>query len=220
MTAPVVLVPGLGLGPESFAPSVRGLGTPYRVVTLPGYGERARPGEDLRVEALARRVADRVTEPSVLVGHSASCQIVVAAALARPELVKSLVLLGPTGDVETSDWPTLAERWMRSAVWESPLLVPILAPQYARTGAVSMARAMEVARRYDLAAAISKLECPVVVVRCKHDSLCPPAWAQRIADLAGAEVWTLPTGSHMPVLTNGPEVVTFIKRAAGVYNGQ
>ncbi|WP_020390613.1 alpha/beta fold hydrolase [Kribbella catacumbae] len=220
MTAPVVLVPGLGLGPESYAPTVRDLGTPYRVVTLPGYGEPVRHGDDLQTEALARRLADRVTEPSVLVGHSASCQIVVATALARPELVKSLVLLGPTGDVETSGWTTLAERWVRSAVWESARLVPVLAPQYARTGLVSMARAMEVARRYDLAAAIGRLGCPAVVVRCEHDRLCPPGWAQRIADLAGAEVWTLPTGSHMPVLTNGPEVVTFIKRAAGVYNGQ
>ena len=219
MTSPVVLVPGLGLGPASYAPTVRDLGTPYRVVTLPGYGERVSPGEDLTVETLAQRLLQELDEQSVLVGHSASCHIVVAAALARPDLVKSLVLLGPTGDVETSDWLTLAERWVRSAVWESVRLVPVLAPQYARTGLVSMARAMEAARRYDLAAAISKLKRPVAVIRCEHDSLCPADWAQRIAELAGGEVWTLPTGSHMPVLTNGPEVVTFINRAAGVDNG-
>jgi pimeloyl-ACP methyl ester carboxylesterase len=224
----VVLVPGLGLGPESYAPTVEHLDLPYEVVTLPGYGEPVQDGDDLHTEALAQRLLPHLTEPSVLVGHSASCQIVVAAALAQPQLVKGVVLLGPTGDVEASDWPTLAERWVRSAVWESPRLVPLLAPQYARTGLVSMAQAMEVARRYDLAAAIRRLERPAVIVRCEHDSLCPPSWAQRLADLAGADVggdthtdvWTVPDGAHMPVLTHGAEVVMFIKRAAGVYNGQ
>jgi pimeloyl-ACP methyl ester carboxylesterase len=199
---------------------VQHLTTPYTVVTLPGYGEPADQEDDLHTEALAHRLLEQVDGPAVLVGHSASCQIVVAAALARPQLVKGLVLLGPTGDIGASDWLTLAERWVRSAVWESPRLVPVLAPQYARTGLVSMARAMEVARRYDLAAAIRGVKCPTAVVRSEHDSLSPADWAQRVADLAGAQAWTLPTGSHMPVLTNGEEVVTFIKRAAGVYNGQ
>ncbi|GAA3577375.1 alpha/beta hydrolase [Kribbella ginsengisoli] len=216
----VVLVPGLGLGPESYAPTVQHLTTPYEIVTLPGYGDPAGPDDDLHTEALATRLLEHVNRPAVLVGHSASCQIVVAAALAQPGLVKALVLIGPTGDVTASDWPTLAARWLRSAVWESPSVVPILAPQYARTGLVSMARAMEVARHYDLAAAIRGVTCPTAVVRSEHDSLSPADWAQRIADLAGAQAWTLPTGAHMPVLTNGEEVVTFIKRAVGVYNGQ
>jgi pimeloyl-ACP methyl ester carboxylesterase len=228
VTLSVVLVPGLGLGPDSYGPTVEHLDLPYEVVTLPGFGERVQDGDDLRTEALAQRLLPHLTQPSVLVGHSASCQIVVATALAVPHLVKGVVLLGPTGDVEASDWPTLAERWVRSAVWESPRLVPVLAPQYARTGFVSMARAMEVVRHYDLAAAIRRLEPTAMIVRCEHDSLCPPDWAQRLADSAGADVpgathadvWTIPSGAHMPVLTHGKEVVTIIKRAAGVYNGQ
>jgi pimeloyl-ACP methyl ester carboxylesterase len=64
---------------------------------------------------------------------------------------------------------------------------------------------------------MSHVEVPTVVLRCPHDSLCPPQWAQRVADLAGGEAWTLPTGSHMPVLTNGRDLAAFIHRAAGVY---
>ncbi len=221
MTAPVVLVPGLGLGPESYAPTVAHLQAQYEVVTLPGFGRRVRRGDNLRTEAQADRVADQLKEPSVLVGHSASCQIVVAAALARPELVKALVLVGPTGDVKASGWPTLAARWVRSVVWEPPRLVPVLAPQYFRTGFVSMARAMDVARHYDLAAVAARLQATTtVVVRAKHDRLCPPYWARQLAELADGETWTLPTGSHMPVLTNGRELAEFIQRAAGVYNEQ
>jgi pimeloyl-ACP methyl ester carboxylesterase len=83
-----------------------------------------------------------------------------------------------------------------------------------------MARAMEAARHYDLAAAIPKLTAPTVIVRSKHDRLAPEYWTRKLAELAGGEAWTLPKGSHMPVLTNGRELAEFIHRAAGVYNEQ
>jgi pimeloyl-ACP methyl ester carboxylesterase len=213
MTTPVVLVPGLGLGPESYAPTVEHLDTQYDVITLPGYGERAARGDDLSTAALAERLAVQIKEtPAVLVGHSASCQIVVAAALEHPELTKALVLVAPSGDVTASTWSTLAVRWVLSAVWDSPSLVPTLSRQYFRTGFPSMARAMEAARHYDLAAAIQELSTPTVVVRSKHDRLAPPQWVQQVADKAHGEAWTLPSGSHMPVLTNGRELAAFIGR--------
>lgn len=153
-------------------------------------------------------------EAVVLVGHSASCQIVVQAALDRPELVRAVVLLGPTGDLRASGWPTLAARWMRSAVWESAKLVPVLAPQYRRTRLVSMARAMEVARRYDLARAIGKIQVPVAVVRSRHDRICPAGWVAELTEKCSGEAHTLASGSHMPVLTNGPEVAAVIQQLA------
>ncbi|MGC4936643.1 alpha/beta fold hydrolase [Kribbella sp. DT2] len=216
MSAPVVLVPGLGLGPESYAPTQQHLEIPSEVITLPGYGEPLHQ-DDLRVDALAERLAQQLKPGTVLVGHSASCHTVVAAALAYPDLVSALVLLGPTGDVNASGWPTLAGRWVRSAVWERPYLIPTLTKQYFRTTFRAMAQAEQVARHYDLAAALPQVVVPTVVLRCPHDHLCPPQWAQRLADLAGGEAWTLSTGSHMPVLTNGRELAAFIHRAAGVY---
>ena len=217
MTTPVVLIPGLGLGPESYAPTLQHVEVPYEVVTLPGYGSKARTGDDLHTEALAERLAQRIDERSVLVGHSASCQIVVAVAVAHPDLAKALVLIAPSGDTRASGWPTLAARWARSAVWDDPRLVPTLSRQYFRTSFPSMARAMEAARHYNLAAAVRRLEIPTVVVRSMHDRIAPPQWTQEVAELSHGEAWTLPTGSHMPVLTNGPELAAFIHRYAGVY---
>ena len=219
MTTPVVLVPGLGLGPESYAPTLRRLDSPYEVVTLPGYGTRASRGDNLQTEALAERLASRLQARAVLVGHSASCQIVVATALAHPELVEALVLVAPSGDPRASSWPVLASRWARSALWDSPRLVPTLTKQYFRTRFTTMARALEAARQYDLATAIQGLSVPTVVVRSKHDRLAPAQWTQKVADLSHGEAWTLPSGSHLPVLTNGPELARFIQRYAGVSRG-
>ncbi|QNE20017.1 alpha/beta hydrolase [Kribbella qitaiheensis] len=213
MSTSVVLVPGLGLGPESYAPTLEYLDMQYDVVTLPGFGERAARGADLRTAAQAERLAVRIKEaPVVLVAHSASCQIAVTAAVAHPGLAKALVLVGPSGDITASSWSALASRWVRSVVWESPRLVPTLTRQYFRTGFPSMARAMEAARHYDLAAVLPTLSTPTVVVRSKHDRIAPPRWAQQVADKSYGEAWTLPSGSHMPVLTNGRELAALIHR--------
>ncbi|MGW6282038.1 alpha/beta fold hydrolase [Kribbella sp. NPDC055071] len=214
MNAPVVLVPGLGLGPESYAKTVEHLTTPYQVLTLPGYGEPAGDREDLHPRALGVALADKIRERSVLVGHSASCQVVVETAVTHPELVHALVLAAPTGDVRMSSWVDRAVRFVGSAVPESPRLIRVVTPQYARTTFSTIARAAEAARHHDLAAVITQVKAPVVIVRCKHDLISPADWVQRLAELSHGEARTLETGSHMPVLTNGPEVAALIQRAA------
>ena len=216
MSAPVVLVPGLGLGPESYAKTVEHLTTPYLVVTLPGYGEPAGAREDLHPRALAVALADKIRERSVLVGHSASCQIVVETAIIDPELVHALVLVAPTGDVRMSSWVDRTVRWLGSAVPEAPRLIRVVTPQYARTTLSSIARAAEAARHHDLAAVITQVRVPVVIVRGKHDLISPADWVERLAELSHGEARTLESGSHMPVLTNGPEVAALIQRAAAV----
>ncbi|WP_433164215.1 alpha/beta fold hydrolase [Kribbella sp. CA-247076] len=214
MSIPVVLVPGLGLGPKSYAPTVEHLTTPYDIVTLPGYGDPAEPGADLRPQALGTALADKLRDPSVLVGHSAGCQIVVEAAAARPDLAHALVLIAPTGDLRAATWWDLVVRWLGSAVPESPRLIPALAPQYARTTLPTIARAVEAARHHDMARAITRVKAPIVLVRCRHDHLSPAEWIDRLAELTHSEARTLSTGSHMPVLTNGPELAALIQRAA------
>jgi pimeloyl-ACP methyl ester carboxylesterase len=215
VNAPVVLVPGLGLGPESYARTVEHLVTPYHVVTLPGYGEPAGTREDLHPRALAVALAGKIRERSVLVGHSASCQIVVELAIRYPELTHALVLAAPTGDVRLSSWVDRAVRLVGSAIPDAPKLVRI-SPQYARTTLPSIARAAEASRHHDLAAVMSGVKAPVVLVRGKHDLMCTAEWVERLAELSHGEARTLDSGAHMPVVTNGPELAALIERASAL----
>jgi pimeloyl-ACP methyl ester carboxylesterase len=214
VNVPVVLVPGLGLGPASYDRTVEHLTTPYHLVSLPGYGEPAGAREDLRPQALGTALADKIRERSVLVGHSASCQIVVETAIAFPELVHALVLVAPTGDIRASSWVDLAARWLGSAVPDSPRLIRVVTPQYARTTLSSIARAGDAARHHDLAAVIGRVRAPVMIVRGRHDLVSTAEWVERLAELSHGEARTLPTGAHMPVVTNGPELAALIQRAA------
>ena len=215
MSAPVVLVPGLGLGPESYARTVEHLVTQYHVVTLPGYGEPAGAREDLHPRALAVALAGKIREHAVLVGHSASCQIVVETAVRYPELVHALVLVAPTGDARMSSWIDRAVRLVGSAIPDAPKLVRI-SPQYARTTLPTIARAGEASRQHDLAAVISQVRAPMVLVRGRYDLMCTAEWLERLAELGHGEARTLDTGSHMPNVTNGPELAALIERAAAL----
>ncbi|MER7246471.1 alpha/beta hydrolase [Kribbella sp. NPDC000426] len=216
MSAPVVLVPGLGLGPESYARTVEHLVTPYHVVTLPGYGEPAGAREDLHPRALAVALAEKIRERSVLVGHSASCQIIVELAVRYPELTHALVLAAPSGDARMSSWVDRAVRLFGSAIPDAPKLVRTVTPQYARTTLPTIARAGEASRHHDLAGVISRVKAPVLIVRGKHDLLSTAEWVQRLAELSHGEARTLDTGAHMPVVTNGPELAALIERAAAL----
>jgi pimeloyl-ACP methyl ester carboxylesterase len=128
----------------------------------------------------------------------------VAEAAARaPHRVSALVLVGPTTDPRASAWPALAARWLRTAGHERPGQVPQLVHDYTRTGARSMARGMDAARRHRIDATLGGVRCPVLVVRGRHDRIAPQDWTDRLAGLAedGRSV-TLPTGGHMVPITH------------------
>jgi pimeloyl-ACP methyl ester carboxylesterase len=211
MSAPfVVMVPGLGLGEAACAVTLARLPGASRVVRLPGYGCPADRDADLAPAALAgalmRAVGD-VSAPVVLVGHSASCQVVAEAAARFPASVSAIVLIGPTTDPRGASWSGLAQRWLRTAFWERPWQVPLLVREYARTGPRSMLRAMDAARSHPLHEALAACRVPILVLRGRHDRIAPEDWCRR---LPGGDAVTLRAGGHMIPLTHGFDVARAI----------
>jgi pimeloyl-ACP methyl ester carboxylesterase len=202
----LVCVPGLGLEAAAWR-AARGLDA--RVEELPGYGVRPRRDDDLRPAVLGERLGSLLSRPSVLLGHSASCQVVAHAAAAAPGLVRALVLVGPTTDPRAATWPRLAGRWLRTAAYERPWQVRLLVRSYARTGLGSMGAAMEAARHDDIRRAVRAAAVPVLVVRGRHDRLCPDDWSDALAAHGGpgSRAVTLARGAHMVPLTD-PGAVT------------
>jgi pimeloyl-ACP methyl ester carboxylesterase len=209
-TTSLVLVPGLGLGSEAWAPTRVALRVPSRVATLPVHGLPAPRGLDLRPPALAETLLAALADvpgPLLLVGHSASCQVVAAAAVQAPERVAGLVLVGPTTDPRAAGWPRLLATWVATAVHEDPRQVPALARQYARTGPATMLRGMDAARRHRTDRDLALVGCPVQVLRGRHDRICTAGWARTLATAAPrGSSRTLPSGAHMVPFTRGPLV--------------
>jgi pimeloyl-ACP methyl ester carboxylesterase len=208
---PVVAVPGLGLSRRSSQHTLDRLPNPGAVVELPAFGLPAPPTASLHpadlAELLLRRLtAVRLARP-VLLGHSASCQIVTHAAALAPDRVRALILVGPTTDPRANTWPALAGRWLRTASRERPWQVPLLVQEYRRTGLRSMARGMDTARSDRIDRTLSNVRCPVLVIRGRHDRIAPRQWADDLAGYSGrGSAHTLPTGAHMLPLTHPHEL--------------
>src|SRR5690606_8308668 len=216
------------LRPAGTAEHRSGPGRARRKAARPGRRARPRgagpatPGlpaprsTDLDPCALAERLLARIDAhgPVVLVGHSASCQVVAAAA-ARTR-VAGLVLVGPTTDPRAVGWPTLAARWLRTAGHERPGQVPRLAHDYARTAPGAMLRGMAAARRHRIERALAGVDCPVLVVRGRHDRIAPADWTAALAAAAPrGRAHTLPAGAHMVPITHPAAIAAVIAEFLG-----
>jgi pimeloyl-ACP methyl ester carboxylesterase len=214
----LVAVPGLGLGAAAWAPTLDAVRGPAGgrlvgdVARLPGYGLRAEPGTSLDPAELARRLLDRLAPPGpvLLLGHSASCQVVAHAAVLAPHRVWGLVLVGPTTDPRAGTWTALTRRWFATAAHEPVRQVPLLVHEYRQTGLGSMLRGMDAARTDPIAPVLAASTSPILLLRGRHDRICPGDWLHRLAsagsgatDRAPRRVVHLPAGGHMVPLTHG-----------------
>ena len=173
------------------------------MLLLPGYGVPTGRAGPRRPVELAAALCERLDGPTTLLGHSSSCQVVAHAARTCPDLVRRLVLVGPTTDPRARTWRALAARWLRTAGHEDPRQVPRLVQQYRRTGLRSMLATMDAARDDDIAITLTQVRCPVVVVRGVHDRIAPSDWVRTLAaSAADGVVVELPRGAHMVPLTH------------------
>lgn len=202
----ITAVPGLGLGAESWRGTLEALGAgPASVRLLPGYGTPVDTSDVPTPAELATVLVAGLDEPVTLLGHSSSCQVVAQAALLAPDLVRRLVLVGPTTDQRAVSWPALGALWLRTAAHEDPRQLPVLVRQYRRTTLRSMRATMDVARHDDIRRSLAALSQPVVLVRGARDRIARGDWLRSLAEAVPHDETTvieLPAGAHMVPLTH------------------
>ena len=208
-----VLVPGLGLDARSWVAVRHLLWGPSMVVLLPSMGHPAARRSDLRTERQAQRLLAAMPsgQRSVLVGHSASCPVVVEAA-ARSSDVVGLVLVGPVTDPRAQSWPRMLGQWLRVARHERPQESPLLLSQYSRTGALSMLRGMNAVRRFRTDERLRALRLQVEIIRGEQDRIAPADWCSRLRSVSDGRLTTVAGAAHMVPLTHPSAVVAGIQR--------
>jgi pimeloyl-ACP methyl ester carboxylesterase len=209
----VVLVPGLGLDTRAWQPVRQALALPSFVVLLPSMGQPAPRGTGLGVDRQATRLLQRLPEGSatILVGHSASCPVVVEAA-SRTSQVVGLVLVGPVTDPAAKTWPRMLSQWTRTASHERPRLAGTLVPQYRRTGPLSMLRGMDAIRHFRTDDALRALALPVEVVRGDKDRIASLEWSSALRRVSNGRLTTIHGAAHMVPLTHPAAVAAVVDR--------
>jgi pimeloyl-ACP methyl ester carboxylesterase len=186
---PLVLVHGLGVSSRYFVRVARALAPHFRIHApdLPGFGRSEGTPASLSVPDLARELlafldASGLDRP-LLFGNSMGCQVLLALAVAAPERVRGLVLVGPTVDPAWRSFRRQIGRWLLEATREPWSIFPILAVDYLRCGP----RRFFGTARYALADRpedeLPRVRAKALVVRGERDAFVSPAWAARMTAL-------------------------------------
>ena len=196
----VILLAGLG-APGYLAPWARESSqwTRASIVDLPGwragYAHACPPTLVAMAMTLAHWLEATERHDVILLGHSTGAQAVLKTAQLVPELIRGLVLGGPTLDPDARTMHALLRRAIRTLPREVPAELPVVIPAYIASGGRPLLRLIRSAMADRPEDQVQQLTMPSVVITGRHDGFAPPAWARHLAELASAPYVILP-GAH------------------------
>ncbi len=230
----VVLIHAVGHDLTYWDRQIEALSASYNVVAfdLPGHGLSATNSSDWSFAYAANVVAELITKvsgsPVHLVGISFGGMIAQVTVITRPELVRSLTLIGTapsfpdevrqgmraraalvrsqgmTAVVESS-----LQRWFTQSTRERrPDITDRLTKTLLADDASTHAAIWDMISGLDLDDSLSEITCPTLVLVGEQDPSTPPAVASRLASkIRESSLVVIPEASHI-VTVEAPEAVT------------
>ncbi|WAP52491.1 alpha/beta hydrolase [Arthrobacter sp. ATA002] len=219
--ARVVLVHGIGASGRYYSRLVEELAKTSTVhtVEMPGFGSTPTPDSGLDMADFAAVTCDALRAagigPAQWVGHSMGCQVVTEMALMAPELVTSVVLLGPTINRGERNAVLQGFRLAQDCLREPPAINWILLTDYLRAGPRWYLRTMPKMVRHRLEERIGKVQAPVTLVRGERDPIVPAGWLQELAAARpGSAAVELPGQPHVCMFTEPAQTAALLREAA------
>lgn len=215
----VVLIHGIGASARYFGRLARELSADHRVhcVELPGHGGLPRPPHVLSMEGYADVVVGALRQedlgPVCLVGHSMGSQVAVEAALLAPELVSSVLLLGPTVNRAERNAVQQGFRLAQDTLHETPAVNRMVFTDYLRAGPrwyLATARRM---LEHRLEERLALVPGPVAVVRGTRDPIVPVSWLVRLERARpGTLLGEIPGAPHVLMWNRPAETAAWVRR--------
>ncbi|WP_433085736.1 alpha/beta fold hydrolase [Dactylosporangium sp. CA-052675] len=142
-----------------------------------------------------------------MLGNSFGCQVAVELAIARPDLVDALVLVGPTVDPAAPTAAGQVWRWLRDLAREDPRQARILAADVRDAGPRRLLGTLRRSVEHHIDRRLPLVTAPVLFLRGARDPIAPRRWLDRAAGLTPrARVCEVPLAGHNAVTTAGPAV--------------
>jgi pimeloyl-ACP methyl ester carboxylesterase len=212
----LLMVHGSGGRAAGFLPQLSGLAGHFNVaaIDLPGHGQTPGPGLD-SIDAYAAWLGDFLEAGPVrpvLLGHSLGGAVVMSLALARPHLVRGLILAGTGSRLKVL--PAILEGVLADFVPTVRLIVqtayaPGADPQLIAQGTEIMSQVaprvlwgdFTACDKFDIGARLQEISHPALVIVGADDRLTPPKYSERLAEsIPGSRLVVLPEAGHMAFL--------------------
>ncbi|WP_433380139.1 alpha/beta fold hydrolase [Actinoplanes sp. CA-142083] len=211
-TAPVwLLLHGLAVSHRYLMPTAAALPGSVYVPDLPGFGLSGKPVRVLTAEQHAEVIATWMDAADLsgvhVLGNSFGCQIAVELAIRRPDLIASLILVGPTVDPAASTPGAQIRRWTHDMLSEDPHQIPMIVADVRDAGPRRILRTLAHAVGHHIERRIPLVRAPILILRGQHDRIVPAGWVARAASLARtARTVEVPDAAHNAVTTAGSVV--------------
>jgi pimeloyl-ACP methyl ester carboxylesterase len=201
--APVwLLLHGLAVSHRYLMPTAVALPGSVFVPDLPGFGLSAKPAQVLTAEQHADVVAAWMDGAGLSMVHvlanSFGCQIAVELAVRRPDLVASLVLVGPTVDPAAPTSGAQIRRWAHDLLLEDPHQLPMILADLRDAGPRRILRTLKDAVGHHLERRLPMVTAPILILRGQYDPIAPAAWTTALGPSAD-----IPGAAHNAVTTAG-----------------
>lgn len=219
---PVVLLHGLSGSWRWWRQVAPLLAASHRVMCLdlPGFGSirSRRSALSDASEWLERFLVAAIGEAAHLVGHSMGASICARLTARRPDAVKTLALVAPSG-IPSGSLAGHVIPLLKAAALGGPRFWALLGADAARAGPLTLlAGALHLAGE-DVRHDLRVLEAPTLLVSGQRDPLVPPSLAERWRrDLRRVELVVLPGAAHVPMLETPQELSDVLLRFFSAYS--
>ncbi len=224
----VILIHPVGLDLTYWERQIEALRPSYHVVAydLPGHGRSPGGPEDCgfkaQVNTVARLIGEVSEGPVHLVGISFGGMIAQATVLERPELIRSLTLLGTASRFSSETRAGMRSRAQATrAGGMSAVLQPAMERWFTRETRAARTELIDrvsktllgddpavhaavwdaIADEFDVSARLGEIRCPTLILVGEMDPSTPPSASAAMAEaIGGSKMVIVPAASHMLML--------------------
>jgi 2-hydroxy-6-oxonona-2,4-dienedioate hydrolase len=218
---PIVMVHGLIVSGTYFRPVADLLDERYTIYVpdLPGSG-RSTGSKRWTLPTATHQLAGWMDAHDltgvIVVGNSLGCQVATLLATTRPDLVRSLVLIGPTHDPAITTLARLLKRSMRDIPLERPSIWSVWIPDFFGTGLRQAWSQLREMFADDQLSRLGEVTQPAFVVGGERDPIVPQSWVRDVASRRPrGEAIIVPDAPHALNFSSAADLVAAIDRAIG-----
>ena len=207
----VVLVHGLGISGTYMHMLALELSRKYTVYVpdLPGFGNSTKPPHVLTIPELADALYDwaGAANPgkAFYLGNSTGCQVIVDFTIHYKDMVKGVILQGPTIDPYYRSVPEQLGSFVRNSPREPSTQMLNMIKDYSKCGLRRVKKTFEFALLYETEKYLPLVKVPALVVRGSEDMIVSHEWASQAAELLPEGQLKIITGAAHTINMSMPQ---------------
>ena len=212
---PLLLVHGISCCIRTWEPFLRVLALredapPVIVPDLPAHGRSRKPDRYLDMDGFAEWITQLLRQLEIpiadVMGHSMGGQVAIALAQRHPELVRRLVLLGPTTGARHVSTLRNFLGLLADSNRESPSYNLLLQGVFWRMGPHRYLRTIRAMQRDDAFARAREIMAPTLVLQGEGDAIVPKRVGQELAEALPCAEYAQVAGAAHAAQFSHPEV--------------